>query len=159
MKGRVLIVLLPVVLLLMYPIIKPLHASTPLQDNITLLSSVIESDDIIVRVSKDYHSMITEESGNVIFDLDRIMGGSEGKAFNVNARFVVGSIDNPVFTVTNNSDQSIVINVEGLDNPGTIVLKSTGSSTIAPGETADYYLEVNTQNATLGQITAKLQIR
>lgn len=159
MNSRVLIVLLPLVILLMYPIIKPLYANTSRQDNIIFINSDIESDDIIIRVGKDYRSMITEKSGNIIFDLDRIMGGSEGKAFNTNARFIVGSFDNPVFTVTNNSVQSIVIHVVDFENPGTIVLKPTGDSTVAPGETSYYYFEVNTQNAAPGQISAKLQIR
>jgi len=159
MNSRVLIALLPLVVLLMYPVMTPLLAATPVQDNSPLLNSDINGNEVILQVSRDYQSLLIEESGNIIFDLDRIIGGSGGKAFNTNARFIIGSPEDPVFIVTNNSDQGIAIKVEGFDHPGSVALKTAGGLTLAPGETVYYYFEVNTQNAAPGQITAQLQIR
>jgi hypothetical protein len=155
MNGRVFFVVFPLVLLLMYPVFKPLHASIAAPDAINIVNSDIAGEDVILRVSKDYRNIVIDEAGKISFDLDRVMGDNEGKAFNTNARFTIGSPENPVLTVFNNSDQKIVIAIENLEHPGTIVLQSSR----APGDTANYYLEVNTKNAAIGQISARLQIR
>lgn len=159
MNGRVWIFAVPLVLMfLFYPITKPLYASLSSQgDSIAVSGDYLEGG-IELSVSRDYQALITEENGQIGFELGRALGGNGEKAFNSNARFVVGSLENPVFTVTNQSDKTISVRIESTKAQGAILLHADKNRSIAPGETVNFYFEVNTSGADIGQIRAQLQI-
>lgn len=156
MKSRILLAALPLVLLLLfYPITKPLHAYLLSPGSNTTVSGDYIDRGIEFHVSTDYQALLTEENGKVSFDLGRVFSENGDTAFNSNARFVIGSSEKPVFTVTNNSDHNITVKVTDSENPGTILLN--GNNNLAPGESARYYFAVNTSGGT-GEIRAQLKI-
>ncbi|MFO7951669.1 MAG: hypothetical protein R6U91_02520 [Bacillota bacterium] len=158
MNSRIWIVLVPLVILLLYPITKPLYASILIPDSSITVSGDYVEGGIDLRVNKDYQALMTEENGRVSFELGRVLGGNGEKAFNSNAIFVVGSSKNPVFTVINLSDDKVAVKIKDSEFPETILLHSSKNQPLLPGETANFYFEVDTSGTDIGQITAQLQI-
>lgn len=107
------------------------------------------------------------DDNKIEFDLG---GALSADHYNTEAVFVIGSTENWVFSVTNNSDVTITINTEHGSGPENVLelLDSEGNTdevVLGSGESEEFHFRLNTAGAMAGtdddpvQIAATLVIR
>lgn len=103
----------------------------------------------ITNISTNYKDLVkTDANGKVSLNLNEAIGNRKGTGFNTDADFSIGSPNNGVIRIKNNSDIALDVamtNEAGNDNIIRLIPINGSGSTIEVGKANDFYFTINTQ--------------
>lgn len=95
----------------------------------------------------NYNGLVkTEANGEVSLNLNEAIGNNGGSGFNTDAVFTIGSPENGVIRIKNNSDIPVTVSLINNESRNSITLNPAGISgnTIGVGQYGDFYFTIDT---------------
>jgi len=130
-------------------------SSLSMDRNISGGKVLVDTDEnVAVQITNisDYDGLVkTDANGKVSFYLDEAISGDSGTGFNTDALYNIGSKQDGVIKIRNNSDVPVTVSMNSSDGNSISLLPVEGSgSRIDVGTAASYYFVVNTQGQKAG---------
>lgn len=138
--------------------------------NITAGKVLVDTDpNVAIQITNNstYTNLVTTGAdGKIALNLNEAINNTSSSGFNTDATYSIGTYTSGVIKIKNNSDVAVAVSlINDASNAGALALLSSNdpSSTIAAGETRDFYFTLDTNgqdavktlNATLRVIGSK----
>ncbi|MBM4236457.1 MAG: hypothetical protein FJ152_08310 [Firmicutes bacterium] len=151
MKKAVLVLAVVLVLVGVFAVAALTQVEIERDINVSVASDIDPDVAIKFAVGTGYGDVAKLTAGDNFIEFDLSGALSLADHFNTQAVFQVGDADNEVFSITNNSNVVITVAIEPAVVGATSYLSLEGSSTVAVGETEEYYFELDTTGAMTGK--------
>lgn len=106
------------------------------------------ADDVAIQITakdSNYKDIITtDEFGEISIDLSKAIDKNANRGFNTDATFGIGSLQNGIIMVKNNSDVSVIVSNEG--GSVNVLAANNTSNIISPGCASEFFFTVNTKD-------------
>lgn len=108
---------------------------------------LVDTDEnVAVQITNisNYTDLVKTQNGKVSVDLNAAINNNSSNGFNTDALFTIGTSENGVVKIKNNSDIPVTVTISDSSNAVSLMPVNGSSNTIEVGRSGDFYFQINT---------------